>query len=48
MEYKNLESKEKREKIQIKSIDIFNNLKADYFLRKVFDNLETKKKYCKI
>ena len=43
MEYGYLESKEKREKIQIKSIDIFNNLKADYFLRKLFDNLTIKK-----
>ena len=39
----NLTSEEKVEKNQIKSIDKFNNLKADYFLQKVFNNLETKK-----
>ena len=43
MEYGYLESKKKREKIQIKSIDIFINLKTNYFLRKVFKNLSTKK-----
>ena len=43
MEYDNLEFNKKREKIQIKSIDIFNNLKADYFLRKLFDNLKINK-----
>ena len=39
----NLESKEKVEQNQIKSINIFNNLKTDYFLRKLFNNLKTKK-----
>ena len=43
MKSSNLVSKEKIEKNQIKSMDKFNNLKADYFLEKVFNNLETKK-----
>ena len=43
MESGKLESKEKVEKDQIKSKDRFNNLKADYFLKKVFNNLKTKK-----
>ena len=34
--------KEKEENNKIKSINIFNNLKTDYFLRKVFNNLEQK------
>ena len=41
MESGNLVSK--LEKNQIKTMDIFNNLKADSFLEKVFDILETKK-----
>ena len=41
----NLISKEKLEKNKIKSIDIFNNLKANYFLQKVFNNLEIKKSF---
>ena len=36
-------SKEKTELNKIKSKDIFNNLKNDYFLQKVFNNLMTKK-----
>ena len=43
MESSDLVSKRKEENNQIKSKDIFNNLKADYFLQKVFNNLETKK-----
>ena len=43
MEYRNLESKENIRKNQIKSKDVFNNLKAEYFLRKLFNTLETKK-----
>ena len=39
----NLEYKEKEGKDQIKSIDKLNNIKNDYFLLKVFNNLETKK-----
>ena len=41
----NLISKEKLEKNKIKSIDIFNNLKANYFLQKVFNNLKIKKSF---
>ena len=41
----NLISKKKLEKNKIKSIDIFNNLKANYFLQKVFNNLEIKKSF---
>ena len=40
----NLATKEKFAKNQNESIDRFNNLKADYFLQKVFNNLEKKKK----
>ena len=43
MEQSNLITKEKAGKNQIKSIDIFINLKTNYFLRKVFKNLSTKK-----
>ena len=42
MESSNLISKEKNEKNQIKSI--YENIKADYFLIKVFNNLKKKKK----
>ena len=41
----NLISKEKLEKNKIKSIDIFNNLKVNYFLQKVSNNLEIKKSF---
>ena len=44
MKSSNLVSKEKIGKNQIKSMDKFNNLKADYFLVKLFLNLENKKK----
>ena len=43
MEYSNLISKEKKEKNQIKSDAKYENIKADYFLIKVFNNLEKKK-----
>ena len=43
MESDNLISKEKNEKNQIKSVVKYENIKADYFLIKVFDNLEKKK-----
>ena len=36
-------SKEKSEKKQLKSFAKYENIKADYFLQKVFDNLEKKK-----
>ena len=42
MEYNNLVFKEKDGKEEIKSREIFNNLKADYFLQKVFYNLKRK------
>ena len=38
MESNNLVFKEKDGKEQIKSKEVFNNWKADYFLQKVFDN----------
>ena len=38
-----LENKEKEEKNQFKLIDKFKNLKSDYFLQQIFNNLETKK-----
>ena len=41
MEYGNLIS---REKNQIKSIAKYENIKTDFFLKKVFNNLEEKKK----
>ena len=41
----NLISKEKLEKNKIKSIGIFNNLKANYLLQKVFNSLEIKKSF---
>ena len=40
MEFGNLISKEKEEKSQIKSKFKYEKIKADYFLRKVFNNLE--------
>ena len=43
MGYNNLISKEK-EKNQIKSIAKYENIKTNYFLEKVFNNLEEKKK----
>ena len=43
METDNLISKGKKEKNQIKSGAIYENIKTDYFLIKVFDNLEKKK-----
>ena len=43
MESSYLANKEKVEKNKIKSINKFNNLKSDYFLQKVFSNLERKK-----
>ena len=39
----NLKNKEKGELNQIKSKDKFENLKSDYFLEKIFNNLERKK-----
>ena len=44
MESRNLISKEKIEKNQIKSFAKFENIKTDYFLEKVFNNLEKKKR----
>ena len=43
MKSDNLVKKEKVDKAQIKLIDIFKNLQPDYFLKKVFNNLEQKK-----
>ena len=43
MESNNLLSEGKSEKKQIKSLVKYENIKADYFLLKVFDNLEKKK-----
>ena len=43
MEYDNLIPKEKVGKNQVKSGDKFNNIKADHFLQKVFNNLEKKR-----
>jgi len=43
MESGNLISEEKKEKKQIKLDAKYENIKADYFLIKVFDNLEKKK-----
>ena len=43
MESDNLISKEKKEKNQIKSDVKYKQIKADYFLEKVFYNLEKKK-----
>ncbi len=43
MESNNLVSGEKSEKKQIKSFAKYENIKADYFLQKVFDNLEKKR-----
>ena len=39
----NLLTKERKERNQIKSKNVFNNLKADYFSQKVFNNLEKRK-----
>ena len=43
MESDNLISKEKNEKNQIKSGTKYENIKTNYFLIKVFDNLEKRK-----
>ena len=43
MEPNNSVSEEKSEKKQIKSFTKYVNIKADYFLQKVFDNLEKKR-----
>ena len=43
MESGNLISKEKKKKNQIKSVFKFENIKNDYCLQKVFNNLEKKK-----
>ena len=43
MESGDFVTKGKKENNQIKSKDIFNNLKNDYFLQKVFNNLEKRK-----
>ena len=40
MEYANLISKVKEEKNKLKSINKFKNIKANYFLEKVFNNLK--------
>ena len=45
MESDNLISKEKTEKNQIKLDAKYEYIKADYFLRKVLDNLEKKKTF---
>ena len=43
MESNNLVSGEKSEKKEVKSFTKYGNIKADYFLQKVFNNLEKKK-----
>ena len=43
MESGNLVFKEKKEKDQMKSVSKYENIKADYFLIKVFNNLEKRK-----
>ena len=43
MESNHLELGEKAEKKEVKSIGKYENIKADYFLQKVFDNLEKKR-----
>ena len=43
MKFDDLEEKEKDKIKQIKSKDKFENLKCDYFLNKLFNNLERKK-----
>ena len=43
MEFNIFEFEENVEINQIKSINIFNNLKNDYFLQKVFNNLQKEK-----
>ena len=43
MESSNLIFEEKSEKKQIKSFSKYENIKTDYFLQKVFDNLEKKR-----
>ena len=40
MESGNLISKVKEEKNQLKSVSKYENIKANYFLEKVFNNLE--------
>ena len=44
MESDNLVFKEKVEKNQIKSKNKYEKLKSDYFLQKLFDNIERKRK----
>ena len=44
MKSDNLVTKDKEGKNEIKSMDIFKNLKADYFLQKIFNNLERKRR----
>ena len=43
MKFDDLEEKEKDKIKQLKSKDKFENLKCDYFLNKLFNNLERKK-----
>ena len=43
MKSDNLVTKEKAEKNKIKLINALNNLKADYFLQILFNNLERKR-----
>ena len=43
MESNHLELGEKAEKKEVQSIGKYGNIKADYFLQKVFDNLEKKR-----
>ena len=42
MKYNNSTFREKVGKNQLKSINKFNKIKADYFIQKVFNNLEKK------
>ena len=42
MESNNLISEEKSEKKQVKSFAKYENIKADYFLQKLFDNVKKK------
>ena len=43
MELGNIVSEKKSGKEQVKSFAKYRNIKADYFLQKVFDNLEKKR-----
>ena len=43
MESSNLISKEKVDNYLLKSSNKFNNIKADYFLQKIFNNLKKKR-----